>query len=101
MDNKTIANTIWNQMKTIDMNLVMCMGVTKLMVVERGLQFKVNGLKFRGLVEIYLNAGDTYDISFMTPRSKNIVKIYKDVYFDQVMPLLEDVVEREGLEEAV
>jgi len=112
MTSKVIAETIFHQMKTIDMNLMMCMGFHKPMVIESGLQFKVNGLKHRGTVRIILNkALDTYEIYLGKQKrvlNKNAtdligrrvytttyptVKTIKDVYVDDMMPLLEQEVE--------
>ena len=114
MESKQIANTIWQQMRAIDMNLVMCMGVTKPTVIENGLQFTVNGLSFKGLVKITLNGADLYDIKLVKPvrkqnqKAKELgVKMFdttfevkeeiNDVYFDMLMPILEDRVENRNV----
>lgn len=111
MTNKEIANEIWSQMKALDGNLVMCMGVTDLTVVERGLQFKVNGLSFKGNVAIKLNGRDLYDISFLKQkRTQNqaakehglkrfdvemvVVKTLNDIYGEDMMDLLDFHVEK-------
>ena len=113
MNNKEIANTIWTQMKYIDSNLIMCMGVQGLTVIDRGLRFKVNGLSFKGLVEVTLNGGDLYDVAFITHSRKrnetakalgvirfdmvrNVQEVVNDVFFDGLMELLEDRVENRG-----
>lgn len=110
MTNKEIANTIWGQMKAIDGNLCMCMGVSKLLVIENGLQFNVNGLSFKGLVQITLNGSDLYDVKLVKPvRKQNMVAKelgiktfdtvletkaeYNDIFVDDLMGLLEDTVE--------
>ena len=101
---------IWDQMKTMDRNLVWCMGVHKTALIENGLQFRVKGLSFKGIVEIRLNGRDLYDIKFIKAKrtlnqtakelgvrmfdtSYETFKELNDIYFDQMMPLLEDVVE--------
>ena len=101
---------IWRQMLNLDRNLVMCMGVKKLCLIENGLRFYVNGLSFKGIVEITLNGYDLYNIKFIkktrkqNPIAKNLgVKIldtfheihkeFNDVYFDQMMPIMEQIVE--------
>ena len=115
MDNKTIANTIWQQMKTIDKNLCMCMGVQSLTIIDGGLQFKVNGLSFKGVVQITLNGKDLYNVSFLKQKRKRIqnellksigsnlcsykteniiVESFEDVFVEDLMPLLERVVEK-------
>lgn len=110
MDNKTIATTIYSQMKTLDRNLIMCMGVSGLTTIELGLQFKVNGLSFKGYVEITLNGKDLYDITFkravrkqnqaakelgvkMFDTTVETVKVLNDVYSEDMMGLLEYYVE--------
>ena len=109
--NKEIANTIWEQMKTIDSNLCMCMGVQKLTVISRGLQFQVNGLSFKGLVQIKLNGSDLYDVSLVKNVRKQseaakefgvkkfvtaqvVQETINDVYTEDLMNLLEEKVER-------
>ncbi len=108
--NKEIANTIWAQMKTIDTNLCMCMGVQKLAIIENGLQFNVNGLSFKGIVKIQLNGADLYDVTFVKVKrtlDKELQAVgikrynetlvteqeHKDVYVEDLMTLLETVVE--------
>ena len=111
MDNKTIANTIWKQMNTIDKNLVWCMGTNKPTVIEQGLRFQVSGLSFKGTVEVTLDPNDTYRVKFIkTKRSLDkayqqqygikrfnkeqlVVGEYSDVHVFDLMPLLENVVE--------
>lgn len=70
MENREIANTILAQMKAIDMNLILCMGVNSPQVINRGLQFKVNGLVHKGFVRITLNGLDLYDISLVKVHRK-------------------------------
>lgn len=100
MTNIEIAKEIYSQMRLLDMNLVMCMGVQKLVAVDRGLQFRVNGLSFKGIVEIKLNGGDLYDISFIKPaRGKNpaqVLETITDVFAEDMMQLLESKVENRG-----
>lgn len=100
MTNIEIAKEIYSQMRILDMNLVMCMGVQKLVAVDRGLQFRVNGLSFKGIVEIKLNGGDLYDISFIKPaRGKNparVLETINDVFAEDMMAFLESKVENRG-----
>ena len=100
MTNMEIATEIYNQMRILDPNLVMCMGVQKLCTVERGLQFCVNGLSFKGIVQIKLNGGDLYDISFIKPaRGKNparVLETINDVFAEDMMEFLESKVENRG-----
>lgn len=113
MANKEIANTIWQQMRLIDSNLCMCMGVHKLIAIENGLQFSVNGLSFKGLVQITVNGADLYDVRFIKPvrRQNNVakelgVKLFdttyetkfeiNDVFVDELMEILEQKIENRG-----
>jgi len=113
MDNKTIANTIWSQMKAIDANLCMCMGVKNLTIMENGLQFKVNGLAFKGLVQIVLTPADLYTVKFIKMKRHcyindldagikryvnlpEVVSVTGEVYVEDLMPLLERTVEGRG-----
>lgn len=110
MDNKTIASTIWEQMRAIDTNLCMCMGVSKLTVIEKGLQFQVNGLSFKGIVQITLTPADLYQVKFLkAKRTQNqhmksmgiktfdttleVVSLTGGVYVEDLMPILENFVE--------
>lgn len=61
---QTVGQIIWEQMRILDMNLIWCMGVKKPTLIENGLRFTVNGLAFKGEVEITLNASDLYDVRF-------------------------------------
>lgn len=95
MTNQQIANEILRQMKALDLNLMHCMGFHAPKVIEQGLAFKVNGLSFKGLIEVRLNASDLYDIT-LTPsnkRSGGPIRTFNGVYFDELMPLLETEVE--------
>lgn len=108
--NKQIAQTIWEQMKTMDSNLCMCMGVHKLQVIDNGLQFKVNGTSFKGLVQITLNGADLYDVHFVKlTRKQNkqalqygvkafdtepeVVEKFLNIFVDELMDVLEVTVE--------
>lgn len=109
---RNIANTILEQMKCMDMNLLFCMGFKNPLIIPNGLQFSVSGLSFKGDVQVTLNGSDLYDVRLI----KNIRKLDKelseiagqrfyqtecrtqeeicDLYFDNLMEVLEDRVER-------
>jgi hypothetical protein len=108
--NTEIGNTVWTQMNTIDRNLVWCMGTKNPTAIENGLRFQVNGLSFKGTVEITLNGKDLYDVKFLkcvrkqNPEMKALgLKVMdtvltlqsevNDVYAEDLMPLLESKVE--------
>jgi hypothetical protein len=114
MDNKTVANAIWSQLKTMDSNLCMCMGVQNLTVIEQGLQFKVNGLAFKGLVQVTLTPADLYEVKFLKPTRKlnkqaqeqfgikrydttmEVVSLTGGVYTEDLPGILERTVEGRG-----
>ena len=61
--------------------------------LENGLRFKVTGFKFRGVVSIVYNeARDLFDISFI--KSNKVVKSVDGVYFDMLIGVLDDFIER-------
>ena len=109
--NKEIANTIWNQMNTIDKSLVWAMGTSKPTIIESGLQFNVKGLTFKGTVQVILDQGnDTYVVKFIKnkrvrcemAKSLGVTKYnthletvgeFKEVYVETLMPLLDNYVE--------
>lgn len=83
-----VATTILNQMRVMDQNLCWCMGVTKPTAIKSGLEFKVSGLRYRGKVQIILNGKDLYDV-------KVGKAMHKDIFVEDLMPLLEMEVERQ------
>lgn len=114
MTDLQIANEIRNQMYTLDKNLCWCMGTKNLRVIKRGLRFDVNGLSFKGTVQISLTGADLYDISFIKVRKtkdmetcaktgvtrfnhhEEVFKKHEGIYFDQMMGILEQEVENRG-----
>lgn len=88
---------------------------TKLMVVfswgfhrptalpdDGGLAFKVDGFKHRGWVFVKYNEGkDLFDIE-LRDKSLNVVRSIEDVYFDQLIAVIDNAVEHtENYEEQV
>lgn len=88
---------------------------TKLMVVfswgfhrptalpdDGGLAFKVDGFKHRGWVFVKYNEGkDLFDIE-LRDKSLNVVRSIEDVYFDQLIAVIDNaVVHTENYEEQV
>ncbi len=68
-------------------------GFHKPMALENGLRFKVTGFKFRGIVDVVYNEGrDLFDVSFI--QSNKVVKSIDGVYFDMLVDVIDDVVER-------
>lgn len=61
---------------------------------DKGLVFKVDGFKHRGEVFVKYNEGkDLFDIELRN-KSLNVVRDIEDVYFDQLVAVIDDVVER-------
>jgi hypothetical protein len=61
--------------------------------IENGLRFNVQGFKFQGVVEIVYNEGrDLFDISFI--KANKVVKSIDGVYFDMLIDVIDDFVER-------
>ena len=60
--------------------------------IENGLQFKVQGFKFRGVVSVVYNEGrDLFDVSFI--KSGKIIEAIEGVYFDTLVNTIDYYVE--------
>lgn len=87
-----MAKYIMSILKT-QLVVVWSWGFHKPIVIENGLQFKVQGFKFRGVVSIVYNEGrDLFDVSFI--KANNVVKSIDGVYFDMLIDVIDDFVER-------
>ena len=61
--------------------------------IENGLRFKVNGFKYRGVVEVRYNEGhDLFDVNFI--KSGKVVKTIEDVFFDMLVSVIDLYVEK-------
>ena len=68
-------------------------GFNSPIAVKNGLRFKVQGYKFRGVVEVVYNEGkDLFDISFI--KTNKVVKLIEDVYFDMLVEVIDCYVEK-------
>ena len=69
---------------------------------DKGLAFKVDGFKHRGWVFVKYNDGkDLFDVE-LRDNSLNIVRSIEDVYFDQLVNVIDNAVEHtENYEEQV
>ena len=69
---------------------------------DGGLAFKVDGFKHRGWVFVKYNEGkDRFDIE-LRDKSLNVVRSIEDVYFDQLIAVIDNAVEHtENYEEQV
>ena len=63
------------------------------MALENGIRFKVQGFKFKGIVEVVYNEGrDLFDVSFI--KANKVVKSIDGVYFDMLVDTIDDFVEK-------
>ena len=68
-------------------------GFHKPMALQNGLRFKVQGFKFRGVVDVVYNEGrDLFDVSFI--KSNKVVKSIDGVFFDMLIDTIDDYVEK-------
>lgn len=87
-----MANYIMSIFKTQIM-VVWSWGFNSPIAVENGLRFKVQGFKFRGVVEVKYNEGwDLFDISFI--KAGEVVKAIEGVYLDTLVETIDNCVEK-------
>ena len=68
-------------------------GFNSPIAVKNGLRFKVQGYKFRGVVEVVYNEGkDLFDVSFI--KTNKVIKSVEDVYFDMLVDVIDNYVEK-------
>lgn len=61
--------------------------------IENGLQFKVQGFKFRGVVQVVYNEGrDLFDVRFL--KANKMVNTIDGVFFDMLIDTIDDFVEK-------
>lgn len=61
--------------------------------IENGLQFRVDGFKFKGEVRIVYNEGsDLFDLSFI--QAGKVVNTIKGVFFDTLVTVIDEFVEK-------
>lgn len=87
-----MAKYIMNILKTRLM-VVWSWGFHKPVAIENGLQFKVQGFKFKGVVSIVYNEGrDLFDISFI--KANKVVATANDIFFDMLVDTIDYYVEK-------
>ncbi len=87
-----MAKYIMSILKT-QLMVVWSWGFHKPMAVENGLRFKVQGFKFRGIVEVVYNEGhDLFDVSFI--KANKVVKSIDGVFFDVLVDTIDNYVEK-------
>lgn len=75
------------------LTVVWSWGFHKPVAIKDGLQFKVQGYKFKGVVEVAYDEGrDLFDVRFI--KSNKVVNMIKGVYFDMLIDTIDDYVER-------
>ena len=68
-------------------------GFNSPIAIENGLRFKVQGFKFRGIVEVVYNEGrDLFDVRFL--KANKVVNTIEGVFFDMLVDTIDDFVER-------
>lgn len=61
--------------------------------LANGLQFKVNGFKFKGIVEVVYNEGtDLFDISFI--KRNKVIDTVEGCYLDMLVNVIDNRVEK-------
>ena len=99
MENHSLqtAKTIQSQLMGLGRVKVWSWGANSWTVVNNGLAFKVQGFKFKGIVQITLHPSDTYIIEFIKGiKNPEIVKTVTDVYFDEMVGIIDEYVEYTG-----
>ena len=61
--------------------------------IENGIRFKVQGFKFRGVVEVKYNEGhDLFDVSFI--KAGKVTGKANDIYLDSLVEVIDNYVEK-------
>ena len=87
-----MAKYIMQILKTQIM-VVWSWGFNSPIAIENGLRFKVQGFKFKGIVEVVYNEGqDLFDVSFI--KAGKVVEKVDGVYFDMLVSVIDYYVEK-------
>ena len=87
-----MAKYIMTILKT-QLMVVWSWGFHKPVAIENGLQFKVQGYKFKGVVEVAYDEGrDLFDVRFF--KANKVVNTIEGVYFDMLVDTIDDYVEK-------
>ena len=93
-----VANEILRQIRTIDKWALGAWGARQFIATNDppGVQFLVNGRKFKGKVIITLNGKDLYDVEFGIIKMPNWVSKHKehDIYVEELVKVIDDYVEK-------
>lgn len=87
-----MAKYIMSILKT-QLMVVWSWGFHNPVAIESGLQFKVEGFKFKGVVEVVYDEGwDLFNVRFI--KTGKQVETIEGVYFDGLIDTIDDYVER-------
>lgn len=87
-----MAKYIMSILKT-QLMVVWSWGFHKPMAIENGLRFRVQGFKFRGVVEVVYNEGrDLFDVNFI--KANKVVATANDIFFDMLVDVIDCYVEK-------
>ena len=87
-----MAKYIMSILKT-QLMVMFSWGFHQPVAIENGLQFKVQGFKFRGVVEVVYNEGrDLFDVRFL--KANKVVNTIEGLFFDMLVDTIDDYVER-------
>ena len=87
-----MAKYIMSILKT-QLMVVWSWGFHQPVAIENGLQFKVQGFKFRGVVQVVYNEGrDLFDVRFL--KANKVVNTIEGVFFDMLVDVIDDFVEK-------
>ena len=87
-----MAKYIMSILKT-QLMIVWSWGFHNPVALENALRFRVNGFKFRGVVEVaYNESSDLFDVSFI--KANKVVNRIDGVFFDMLINVIDDYVEK-------
>ena len=87
-----LAKYIMSILKT-QLMVVWSWGFHNPIALENGLRFKVQGFKFKGVVEVVYDEGsDLFNVRFI--KASKVVKMIEGVYFDCLIDVIDDYVEK-------
>ncbi len=73
--------------------IVWSWGFHQPVAIENGLRFRVQGFKFRGVVEVVYNEGrDLFDVRFL--KANKVVNTIEGLFFDMLVDTIDDYVEK-------
>ena len=73
---------------------LMSWGFNSLKVIPDGLQFEVNGFIHKGTVQVvYVHGMDLFEVRLID-KENNIIKTMSEIYFDQLVEVIDNNVEK-------